>query len=222
MKNKSGKNKANNERGNSARMKTELIWPLFKYDNYNPGHIIEVDSFTFPQISDLMISRNLFLQEREKNRYLGCKKYWDTFRCAKYITIVDKHFSELCLQRIHNELCDIYSKNIFDNFSKDVYICCNNEYDNVCKLYKKIKKDNPNIYNDDNLKICIKFFQPDWHIHDRFTIMDGDIWHCGATIGGMHADLNALSHGWPDVGDKMYNFFREVKNNAYGKSGYSK
>lgn len=33
-------------------------------------------------------------------------------------------------------------------------------------------------------------------IHDRFAIVDDELWHFGATVGGFHADVNAASRGW--------------------------
>ncbi len=34
-------------------------------------------------------------------------------------------------------------------------------------------------------------------IHDRFAIIDNELWHFGATVGGLHPSLNAASRGWP-------------------------
>ncbi|MNP36873.1 hypothetical protein D3C76_1302900 [compost metagenome] len=34
------------------------------------------------------------------------------------------------------------------------------------------------------------------HIHDRFAIIDNELWHFGATVGGLHRDVNAASRGW--------------------------
>ncbi|WP_458127569.1 hypothetical protein [Pseudomonas sp. Z2-11] len=33
-------------------------------------------------------------------------------------------------------------------------------------------------------------------IHDRFAIIDNELWHFGATVGGFHRDVNAVSRGW--------------------------
>ncbi|CAM4116163.1 hypothetical protein CR156_08750 [Stenotrophomonas lactitubi] len=33
-------------------------------------------------------------------------------------------------------------------------------------------------------------------IHDRFAIVDDELWHFGATVGGFHRDVNAVSRGW--------------------------
>ena len=34
------------------------------------------------------------------------------------------------------------------------------------------------------------------YIHDRFAIIDDELWHFGATVGGFHSAVNAASRGW--------------------------
>jgi hypothetical protein len=33
--------------------------------------------------------------------------------------------------------------------------------------------------------------------HDRFAIIDDELWHWGANVGGTHHEVNAYSRGWP-------------------------
>lgn len=33
-------------------------------------------------------------------------------------------------------------------------------------------------------------------LHDRFAIVDDELWHFGATVGGCHRSVNAFSRGW--------------------------
>jgi hypothetical protein len=40
--------------------------------------------------------------------------------------------------------------------------------------------------------------------------MDNEIWHCGATFGGMHASVNALSRGWADINGRMLQFIQAL------------
>lgn len=46
--------------------------------------------------------------------------------------------------------------------------------------------------------ISVKFtLQIDFpYVHDRFAIIDDDLWHFGATAGGLHAQVNAATRGW--------------------------
>jgi hypothetical protein len=34
------------------------------------------------------------------------------------------------------------------------------------------------------------------YIHDRFAIIDDELWHFGATVGGFHNKVNAATRGW--------------------------
>lgn len=45
------------------------------------------------------------------------------------------------------------------------------------------------------------------YIHDRFAIVDDELWHFGATVGGFHASVNAASRGWDAVEMGAIEFF---------------
>lgn len=45
------------------------------------------------------------------------------------------------------------------------------------------------------------------YIHDRFAIVDDELWHFGATVGGFHASVNAASRGWSAVDSGAIAFF---------------
>ena len=45
------------------------------------------------------------------------------------------------------------------------------------------------------------------YIHDRFAIIDSELWHFGATVGGFHAKVNAATRGWSADDHQAYDFF---------------
>lgn len=47
-------------------------------------------------------------------------------------------------------------------------------------------------------------------IHDRFAIIDNELWHFGATVGGFHRDVNAVSRGWNADTHDAVQFFDTV------------
>jgi hypothetical protein len=47
-------------------------------------------------------------------------------------------------------------------------------------------------------------------MHDRFAIIDDVLWHCGATIGGLHRAINAMSFGWSAQETKAIPFFERL------------
>lgn len=49
-------------------------------------------------------------------------------------------------------------------------------------------------------------------IHDRFAIIDDELWHFGGTIGGLHAQVSAASRGWRAADHGAIEFFEEIWN----------
>ena len=46
-------------------------------------------------------------------------------------------------------------------------------------------------------------------LHDRFVIVDGALWHFGATVGGGHPGLTAASGPWSEAKTRARHFFEE-------------
>lgn len=46
-------------------------------------------------------------------------------------------------------------------------------------------------------------------LHDRFAIVDDDLWHFGSTVGGGHPGLTAASGPWPASDTRAVEFFDE-------------
>jgi len=47
-------------------------------------------------------------------------------------------------------------------------------------------------------------------VHDRFAIIDDVLWHCGATIGGLHNQINAMTYGWSALKTRAVDFFEDI------------
>jgi hypothetical protein len=47
-------------------------------------------------------------------------------------------------------------------------------------------------------------------VHDRFAVIDDVLWHCGATIGGLHDAINAITFGWSVHETKAVEFFDQL------------
>lgn len=45
-------------------------------------------------------------------------------------------------------------------------------------------------------------------IHDRFAIVDEELWHFGGTVGGFHAKISAASRGWRALDHGAIDFFQ--------------
>lgn len=46
--------------------------------------------------------------------------------------------------------------------------------------------------------------------HDRFAIVDNELWHFGATVGGSHPSINAFSRGWNAAETGAIRYFTEL------------
>lgn len=47
-------------------------------------------------------------------------------------------------------------------------------------------------------------------IHDRFAIIDDELWHFGGTVGGFHSRVSAASRGWRAADHGAISFFEEI------------
>lgn len=52
------------------------------------------------------------------------------------------------------------------------------------------------------------------YIHDRFAILDQELWHFGANVGGAHSSLNAFSRGWDAATTMAESSFNSIWNRA--------
>jgi hypothetical protein len=49
-------------------------------------------------------------------------------------------------------------------------------------------------------------------VHDRFAVVDDELWHFGGTAGGFHAAVSAASRGWRAADHGALDFFEEIWN----------
>lgn len=63
-----------------------------------------------------------------------------------------------------------------------------------------------------NIQVNTRLTQGFNFIHDRFAIIDDELWHFGATVGGFHTSVNAASRGWSAVDSGAIAFFELAWN----------
>jgi hypothetical protein len=63
-----------------------------------------------------------------------------------------------------------------------------------------LKALEPDFRNRTRIKVSLNLRKTDVRdmvdVHDRFAVIDDVLWHCGATIGGLHPAINAMTFGW--------------------------
>lgn len=55
------------------------------------------------------------------------------------------------------------------------------------------------------------------YAHDRFAVIDDELWHFGGTVGASQAGLTAASRGWSAVYTGAADFFRELWRDLGGE-----
>jgi hypothetical protein len=68
------------------------------------------------------------------------------------------------------------------------------------------------------VKFTLKINFP--YVHDRFAIVDNELWHFGATVGGFHNQVNAASRGWHVDDHAAVRFFEMAWAGDPGASKY--
>lgn len=48
------------------------------------------------------------------------------------------------------------------------------------------------------------------YVHDRYAIIDNELWHFGATVGGLHSLVNAVTRGWDAEAHEAVRFFNDA------------
>lgn len=203
----------------------KLIWPYFTYSEIKSGFLgdyLERDSDTFPGFNVVYQNHVIFNEAKEFHKDeddfpgigLGIKEFWETFRQRTEILLADPHFSTIQYRRMISILDEMLSSND-GKTGKDIQIYGRNKIKKLVEYAEKEKQEYQRIY--ETFKISI------WElpsgrgaVHDRFAIMNGEIWHCGASICGMHSALNAVSRGWVDKDDKLKDFFMKTGERIYG------
>jgi hypothetical protein len=57
------------------------------------------------------------------------------------------------------------------------------------------------------IKVSLNLRKIMFDVHDRFAVIDDVLWHCGATIGGLHHAINAMTFGWSVRATRADEFF---------------
>lgn len=199
------KNVANDDsidrKENIKKYSPQLLWPKF---GFRGDGFYEDDEDVFCRNNDAVKRQksDFYKIQREQRLSPGSRAFWNCFRMCKDIVLVDKFFDDNAYRRMLLELNAAYNSR--DRFRKNIQIFLE-KYKDVQKIHKESEKKNPDVLN--YFTISIKALEMFNATHDRFAIMDQEIWHCGAAVGGMYGGLSALSHGWKDENDCLRKYF---------------
>lgn len=202
----------------SRELSPKIIWPLWEYaTNGESGFekYKEIDSYTFPGTKAICQNYRIYdeasgaLKDRNnpQGMSLGIKEFWDEFYRTEDVLFADPYFAPIHYRRMIRELNKTI-KRIDDVNDKQIHIYGRNNINLLRDCAEAFKKKYPEVYGTVTIKIG-ELPNSGIDVHDRFAIMDGEIWHCGAAVGGMHGSLSAVSRGWADKDNLMRKFFMD-------------
>lgn len=136
---------------------------------------------------------------------LGLPALLTTVSRAKDIRVLDPYFDKTSVEVLR---CSLRANNTLEHLTiltgrtKEVADCESELREIVDESAAKGNRP----------KIEVKLLRNGWDkkCHDRFAVLDGELWHFGANVGGHHAALNACSRGWPSHKIKLHVLFDKI------------
>ena len=82
------------------------------------------------------------------------------------------------------------------------------EIKEIVKFYNDLIREDRS--NSRATTIALKFYDDLNYLHDRFAVVDNDLWHFGSDVGATLPSLHATSYGWNAKKLKITDFFEEL------------
>lgn len=187
---------------------SKLYWPIYSYDPDGGNVIVENDIDYFPEIDEIKNSyyciRN-WLKKRSGKKLLRNGDFWTRFFTSQEAYIVDRFFSVDEYERLIDLMCEKITFSL-----NAVSILCLNHFEEVQS------RNNTRNGKEEDIQVVVKIFNMKksegtmFEIHDRFVLLDDQIWHFGGTVGGVNLHLTAYSSGWKDCDGKFKEYLNEI------------
>lgn len=189
-----------------------ILWPIeLGYGNLSNG-----DNNCFPTLPAIK-ARN----SNEKTNPLAT--FGEAISQAQSrVWIIDAHFLEPDKGNVQQRVDQITSWLLHDSFSaidirfliashhsKEHDEDLQSQFNELSKIINESKDS-----RDQRCNIEIKFHLRSGfpYVHDRFAIIDDELWHFGATVGGFHSQVSAATRGWSASEHKAEEFFNLAWN----------
>ncbi|MFC1482227.1 hypothetical protein ACFL51_00315 [Myxococcota bacterium] len=197
----------------------EIWWPSIGY-----GAAVSRDRGCFPSLDDVESKVRFWENGDEAMRQtLASLAFIDSaIRSSRRIWILDPHFGRtgyLLLKKV--VACNQISRiRIVSRYSKDEdvprwtiqLVSTRNEN----KLLQSAS--NPGRIEWRTTRRRSKS-QGEPRLHDRYAVVDGELWHFGSTVGGAHPSLTTFSRGWDADVRGAVTFFADLWNTLDGPLG---
>lgn len=135
----------------------------------------------FPSINDNNIfgsDINICSKEYAENfsKYKVAKEFWQKYQRSKNIVIIDDYFHKIPIEYISE--------------------CLSNDATLTIYTGREIIKVRDNLQQIEGKKIILFKIQKKLKIHDRYAILDDELFHFGSTVGGNEEHFTSYSCGW--------------------------
>lgn len=196
----------------------ELYWPVCEYNQEGRLCIdayIECPDYVQLKRSCKQIPK---FKDMEKSKWedfpqAGFSAFWEALAKAETAYIMDCYFTEDNLDKVLvRELIQLRKGATQAALTLVIFSSGSNLGSRASAMEQRLR--------DHRIKKCtIKIYLFDEAIlHDRFAILDGNLWHFGVSIGGFYGGLHAISGPWPDRHDFLI-LCQQLENEALKKEG---
>lgn len=182
----------------------QLFWPSVCDETY--------ETKDFDRAPSYGSIRTRFWQNPEKEAVAkeGSPAFWNSAASVQKVFLMDIQLDEPAMLMIR----DYFSKfsDAKDFPIKEIKILCGSNDKSEVKaavddMRTTLKKKDPRHSIELRQTLNKKKFP---FLHDRFAVLDDELWHFGATVGGLHKGLNAYSRGWSASAHRFMDMFDEA------------
>lgn len=198
-----------------------LYWSRYFQENFDQtDDIFRQESDSFYGLDERIVEFSILRNWEESKNKSGAGvrfprtegRFWYDLCSCNTAYILDLHFFENELKYILDVLKRKNSANKI-NLENIIILCskdgCNRiKKDAILDGYCQVLQIVMEVYNVERLDKC------GFSVHDRFALLDDEIWHFGCTVGGITSTLTAYSGGWKDTGGKFREYLDKMVENA--------
>lgn len=200
----------------------QMFWPVYEFEyekfSYEEKYRLLIkDQDFFPKFDEYCQSincvRNFSENMNPENIYIRTS-FLDSLCKAEIVYIVDKFFSETEYDFIMS-----YIRTVRDYKLRKLWVIgkgneSRNLYNRVERKERKPEEKNINVeVQVANMEVAGDYY---FDIHDRFAVLDDEIWHFGGTICGIGHSLTAYSRGWRDVNRNFRDYLDKMVKQCRG------
>lgn len=185
----------------STQISPEIIWATHG-----------ISRNRFPSCDELVSQRSYLTNEFRKKSMINAIEdnfFYSILESEKRLWIIDPYFFEMICDGISVTYGDVVVDVLKQTESKALDIKILSSANEIELDAWQTKADK--MLNSKNFTIDIHLIRS-FPIHDRFVIVDNELWHFGGSIGLLLPSLNAVSRGWDIYNTRAIEFFEELWN----------